>query len=166
MKFTGKFKDLKKLGYQFVCNGPACWFKRVIPGDYIIWIFKKGRRVVIDDAGEHSDAYANWVVGEYFGSCALVPRYHSNDSRKVALDIKTGLFEPYKPEKHSWPFVAIARNLEPDAPEGQEHRDRYRILTFNVAFQCMVQELFDLHLIELDKEAEVSQGDSHERVSA
>jgi hypothetical protein len=153
MKFTGQFSDLKKIGYKFVGSGPACWFKRIVPGDFCIWIFKKDRRIIIDDAGEFSDAYANWVVGEYFGSCALAPHLHGENWRKVAIDTKTGRIEPYKLGKHSWPFVAAARGLTPDTPEPKEERERYRFLQFNDRFQQMVQQLLDLHIAEIEEDA-------------
>jgi len=156
MKFVGDFKDLKKLGFQFLASGPACWVSKAIPGDYRIWIFKKERQVIIDDASQHSDAYARYILDYTFHHR---PEYNaiadSGSHCKVAFNTKTGEFENYRHERHSWPFVAMEKGLPPDSPERKELLGHYMMFHFNDEFQQQLQRLFDDGMVEFEDEYDI-----------
>jgi len=168
IKFIGKFKDLKPMGYKFA-NGHnftkmfsanyRCWNKSIEKNGYldIIWIWSKGKEVQINDLHQWSYTVIEELInkkrkGYRHDTCNLFPI--PDPIGKFILDIKTGELIDWSVEMCSGAFFFNKQKetgKKLTEKDMREYYDRYRTVFIQDDLLTLVIELIDKNMITISE---------------
>lgn len=160
IKFIGKFKDLKPMGYTFqrlYANDYNTWRKSVDPEGYgdTIWVWQKGKAVELNDLYGYSYLIMEEVIekgrkGHRYPPSKIFP--NEPDFGVFLLDKDTmKLLDFDLTSTILWQDVLSQRGErdEPTKEECDEYYRRYREVTVRDSFIAMIKELIDKKMIEV-----------------
>lgn len=153
IKFTGKYKDLKAMGYTFqklYARNYRCYHKSIAEySSQTIWIWQKDNRVEIMDLYDLSylvlqEIVVNGRTGKRYEINSVFPNPDTTGHFMLDIQDKKLLDNVYEIEKMGY-------NIE-DKEEIKAYWQRYRTVNIDDKLTLMIADLYDKGLIEIAEE--------------
>ena len=149
IKFIGKLKDLKSMGYEFqhlYARNYQCWHKSVDAEGYgdTIWVWGKGKCVEFMDLHGWSHLILEEIIQKGRKGYRRLGKFS-----KYVIDKENDTLLDWKPELTI--DYLFMNNKEPTDEEIRIQSRKYRVICIEDKFLNLVNELLDKDMIEVSE---------------
>lgn len=144
IKFTGKWTDLKPLGYKFqrlFANNYICYHQEEL------WIWKKGQELEIADCYDDSCLILKYLIDNNF----KLPKFNTFVTHRIEKTCEEVNFR-----KHSFTSILLdlkskGQTLTDEEMENmsEEHSKKYKETTLSEKTMLLLKELYEKNMIQI-----------------